>query len=95
MTEQDIKLYELLLIIGHEPTLTDLHRWMKKRNENINSFCHLNDHIIINFLYLGGIDMHEISYDCSKTLLQQSEKTKEAIIDLIESHMNKQVTILP
>ena len=84
-----------LLIIGHEPTLTDLQRWMKERNENINSFCHLNDCIIINFLYLGGLDRLEMKYDCSLTLMQQSESTKQEIIDLIESHMNKQVTILP
>jgi len=41
------------------------------------------------------MDLHEISYDCSLTLMQQSESTKKEIIDLIESHMNKQVTILP
>jgi len=30
-----------LLVIGHEPTLTDLHRWLKERNQNERSFCHL------------------------------------------------------
>ena len=87
--------YKMSSVIGHEPTLTDLHRWLKEKNQNERSFCHLNDCIIFNFLYWGGIDMHEISYDCSLTFMQQSESTKQEIIDLIESHINKQVTILP
>jgi len=86
-------IYKMSSVIGHKPTLTDFHRWLKERNQNERSFWHLKDCIIINFFHWGGgIDMHEISYDCTKTLLQQSEKTKKEIIDLIESHSKKQVT---
>ena len=72
-------------IIGHEPTIADLHRWMTDSEK----YClwHLTcDGFSIEYQEDFEWKRKDIDYDPSKSLLSQSDETKLAIVDLIESY---------
>lgn len=63
-------------IIGQEPRIEDLHRWLWQNG--MKTIAHVDWRIVIGNVF--------IPYDSSKPLLSQDESTKLAIISLIESH---------
>lgn len=85
----------LIEIIGHEPTLTDLHRWM-------NGYCEwpnnkdkdwIQSPYAIHFSHTDRNLDFKIPYDSSKSLIDQAEETLLAIINLIEKYESKYVSI--
>lgn len=89
-------------IIGHEPTLSDFHKWM---NENCKVVWQQESNLSLTGRYgwerdgityylqeypsMDNSHLVYIPYDSSKSLLNQSEETKAAIIELIKLHGNK------
>ena len=63
-------------VIGHPATLSDLHRWL-----NDNSYTWEQRHFDIKVFYPVNV---LINYDSMDDLLDQSESTLGAIINLIE-----------
>lgn len=73
---------ELLEVIGHPATLSDLHSWL----ENENPYRRFSQDIAtIRVLREDGC-FFVIPYNSSKYLLDQDEETLKQIIDLIKSN---------
>ena len=72
-------------IIGHEPTIADLLKWL---NNSIKyHLWHLTcDGFEIEYQENWEWKKKYVDYDFSKSLLSQSEETLKAIINLINSH---------
>jgi hypothetical protein len=65
-------------ILGHEPTLTDLHRMFA----SLNYEWHQKNRAI----NIGKPMWLQILYDSTKSLMNQDDETKEAIVALINSN---------
>lgn len=67
-------------ILGHEPTIADLHKWMDETN-SIYDWAQNSKEIYIKNKH--GLSEKVLPYDSSESLLEQSDTIKEAILQLI------------
>lgn len=74
----------IMKILGHEPTIADLHKWMIKKS------LHFAQNTIIITVHKNEENtcVAGFNYHAYKSLLEQSEETKEAINKLIEEYEN-------
>lgn len=80
--DKDFTIADCESVVGHEPTIADLHRWMNDDEELVWE----QDNAEIRFdMDESGLYKNFIPYDSSKSLLSQSEETKSLIIWLIEN----------
>lgn len=83
--ENDSDWKDRIQIIGHEPTIFELHKWMNENQPDYAIWDQDTDCIVFHGPTQETVRV-QIPYDSSLPLLDQSEETKKVIISLIESH---------